>query len=208
MTLTITAGGYMVDLETGAFAGDLPERAPDLTNPRSPSSALELLVEALDRRRRSGLPPFTVLSCDNLAGNGAVARTAVVSMAARRDRDLAAWIDERGAFPDSMVDRITPGTTDDDRAIVERTFGVRDRWPVITEPFSQWVIEDSFAAGRPPLDEVGVQFVPDVRPYALTEDTSAEREPHRASPTSGRSSATPGSTRRWRTRSSPTSSSP
>jgi mannitol 2-dehydrogenase len=168
VTLTITAGGYMVDLETGAFAGDTAAVLHDLSNPRQPRSAVGLLVEALDRRRRSGLPPFTVLSCDNMASNGAVARTAVVSMAARRDLDLAAWVDERAAFPNSMVDRITPGTTDADRAMVERTFGVRDRWPVITEPFSQWVIEDSFADGRPPLDEVGAQFVSDVRPYALT----------------------------------------
>src|SRR4051794_22098831 len=168
VTLTITAGGYMVDLETGAFAGDAPELVHDLTNPHEPCSAIGLLVEALDRRRRSGLSPFTVLSCDNMTGNGAIARTAVVSMAALRNHDLAAWVDERACFPDSMVDRITPGTTDEDRAMVERTFGVRDRWPVITEPFSQWVIEDSLGEGRAPLDEVGAEFVSDVRPYALT----------------------------------------
>ncbi|HLM18482.1 MAG TPA: mannitol dehydrogenase family protein, partial [Acidimicrobiia bacterium] len=168
VTLTITAGGYLVDLETGAFDGDAPDVVHDLANPHQPCSALGLLVEALDRRRRRGLPPFTVLSCDNLTANGAVARTAVVSMAAQRDHDLAAWVDERGSFPDSMVDRITPGTTDADRAMVERTFGVRDRWPVMTEPFTQWVIEDRFADGRPPLEEVGAQFVSDVTPYALT----------------------------------------
>jgi len=167
VTLTITTNGYMVDLESGAFAAEVPAVAHDLANRRQRCSALGLLVEALDRRRRCGLPPFTVLSCDNMAGNGVVARTAVVSMAARRDPELAAWVEERTAFPDSMVDRITPGTTDEDRRMVERTFGVRDRWPVITEPFTQWVIEDSFGDGRPPLDEVGVQFVSDVTPHAL-----------------------------------------
>jgi mannitol 2-dehydrogenase len=168
VTLTITSGGYMVDLETGTFTDDTPGPENHLANQREPSAAIGLLVEALDRRRRSGLAPFTVLSCDNMTGNGAVARTAIVGMATMRDHDLAAWIDQRGAFPSSMVDRITPGTTDDDRAMVERNFGVRDRWPVITEPFSQWVIEDNFGGERPPLDEVGAEFVGDVRPYAMT----------------------------------------
>jgi len=167
VTLTITAGGYLVDLDTGSFAGDDPVVVHDLTHPREPWSAVGILVEALDRRRRLGLPPFTVLSCDNIAGNGATARRAVVGMAQLRDRDLASWVDECGAFPASMVDRITPATTDADRMMVERTFGVRDRWPVMAEPFSQWVVEDHFAAARPPLDEVGVQFVRDVAPHAL-----------------------------------------
>ena len=145
VTLTITAGAY-------------EERS---------SVALELLVDGLDARRREGLAPFTVLSCDNLPGNGAVARDAVLACARRRCPRLAAWIAERVAFPSSMVDRITPATTDADRRFVEQAFGVRDRWPVITEPFSQWVVEDAFAGERPPLDEVGVQFVRDVRPYAL-----------------------------------------
>ncbi|HEX2087989.1 MAG TPA: mannitol dehydrogenase family protein, partial [Solirubrobacteraceae bacterium] len=92
---------------------------------------------------------------------------AVLAFAALRNEHLASWIEEYVTFPSSMVDRITPTTTAADRALVERTFGVRDRWPVITEPFSQWVVEDSFCNGRPPLDEVGVQFVEDVRPYAL-----------------------------------------
>jgi fructuronate reductase/mannitol 2-dehydrogenase len=132
-----------------------------------PGRALDLLVEALDRRRHTGLPPFTVLSCDNLPDNGALARQAVVACAARRDPRLARWIEQRGAFPSSMVDRITPQTTAADRTMVARRFGVVDRAPVITEPFSQWVIEDDFCAGRPPLDRVGAQFVDDVRPYAL-----------------------------------------
>jgi fructuronate reductase/mannitol 2-dehydrogenase len=150
VTLTITACAYEVD---GGAA------------PSSP--ALEYLVEALDRRRRAGIPPFTVLSCDNLPGNGDVARDALASFASLRDERLAAWIERNVAFPNSMVDRITPQTTPADSAAIARDFGVLDRWPVITEPFSQWVVEDRFCNRRPPLDEVGVQFVGDVTPYAL-----------------------------------------
>jgi mannitol-1-phosphate/altronate dehydrogenase len=144
-TLTVTLAGYA------------PQRG----------SALGFLIEALDHRRQAGHEPFAVLSCDNLADNGAVARDAVVALAEHRDPRLARWIAERVAFPSSMVDRITPTTTAEDRARVERDFGVRDRCPVMTEPFTQWVVEDDFGADRPPLDEVGVEFVPDVRPYAL-----------------------------------------
>lgn len=153
VTLTITGEGYRVDGST--------EHA------RGPRSALGFLVAALDRRRRGGLPPFTVLSCDNLPANGELARSAVVSCARLHDERLADWIDEHGAFPSSMVDRITPRTTPADREMVARRFGVLDRAPVITEPFSQWVIEDDFCAGRPPLDRVGARFVGDVRPHAL-----------------------------------------
>ena len=167
VTLTITGAGYRVDSDTGAFDGGHPEIVADLAAPASPASAVGHLVEALDRRRRAGAEPFTVLSCDNVPGNGQLTRSALVGFAALRDSRLAAWIDERVAFPDSMVDRITAKTTVADREFVEREFGVADRWPVITEPFSQWVIEDAFCNGRPPLDEVGVRFVGDVRPYAL-----------------------------------------
>ena len=167
VTLTVTSDGYHVDAETGQFAADAPEIRDDLADPQRPQSAVGLLVEALDRRRRHGRPAFTVLSCDNMPANGAVTRTAVLSFAALRDPRLAAWIDEQASFPSSMVDRITPGTTVEDRRDIQRTFGVRDGWPVVTEPFSQWIVEDAFCNGRPPLDQVGVRFVDDVRPYAL-----------------------------------------
>lgn len=167
VTLTITGGGYCVDPATGAFDAEQPEIAADLAATAAPTSALGHLVEALDRRRRGGLEPFTVLSCDNVPGNGELTRRALVGFAAQRDPGLAAWIDERVAFPSSMVDRITAKTTIADREFVEQRFGVADRWPVITEPFSQWVIEDAFCNGRPPLDEVGARFVHDVRPHAL-----------------------------------------
>jgi mannitol 2-dehydrogenase len=166
-TLTITANGYLVDPCTGEFAADDPAVVADLAYPRRPRTALGYLVEGLDRRRRAGQAPLTVLSCDNMAGNGAVARTAVLAFARLRDERLADWIEERVAFPSSMVDRITPKTTPADRRMVARRFGVSDRWPVMTEPFSQWIVEDAFCDRRPPLEEVGVQFVGNVRPYSL-----------------------------------------
>jgi mannitol 2-dehydrogenase len=106
-----------------------------------------------------------VLSCDNLQGNGKVAHTAFTSFARMRDPSLATWIESNVAFPNAMVDRITPQTTDADRAMVAETFGIHDNWPVVTEPFRQWVIEDVFSNGRPPVEEVGAQLVSDVHPY-------------------------------------------
>jgi mannitol-1-phosphate/altronate dehydrogenase len=156
VTLTITGGAYEVD------AGEVT-----CDSPSAPSCAIGYLVEALDRRRRAGRAPFTVLSCDNLPGNGAVAKTALVSFAGLRDERLADWIESNVEFPSSMVDRITPQATVADRERLARDFGVLDRWPVVTEPFSQWVLEDRFCNRRPPLDDVGVRFVDDVTPYAI-----------------------------------------
>jgi fructuronate reductase/mannitol 2-dehydrogenase len=149
VTLTITGNGYLLSPD-GDFSDDDPLVAAELEDPGRPDTVFGYLVEALDRRRAAGVAPFTVLSCDNIPGNGAAARTMVV------------------AFPASMVDRITPETTPEERERIVRSLGVDDRWPVITEPFSQWVVEDNFCNDRPPLDEVGVQFVADVAPYELT----------------------------------------
>ena len=167
VTLTITGNGYNLTAD-GAFCGDDPLVASELEDPGSPDTVFGYLVEALDRRRHAGVTPFTVLSCDNIPGNGAAARTMVVSFAELRDPALARWIAQNVAFPNSMVDRITPETTPEERDRIVRSFGVDDRWPVITEPFSQWVIEDRFCNDRPPLDRVGVRFVDDVAPYELT----------------------------------------
>jgi len=167
VTLTITGNGYLLTPD-GEFSVDDPLVASELEDPGRPGTVFGYLVEGLERRRRAGIPAFTVLSCDNIPGNGAAARTMVASFAALRDPGLAQWIDENASFPNSMVDRITPETTPEERARVVGSFGVDDRWPVITEPFSQWVVEDDFCHGRPPLDEVGVQFVADVSPYELT----------------------------------------
>ncbi|WP_082994575.1 mannitol dehydrogenase family protein [Mycobacterium sp. 1245801.1] len=145
ISLTITEGGY---------------RDPD-------GPAFALIVEALDRRRRRGLPAPTIVSCDNIENNGEIARRAVLANAESRDPALAQWIDGRARFPSSMVDRITPATTLQMAAEVRRDFGINDRWPVVAEPFTAWVLEDDFADGRPPLEKAGVLLVDDVAPYEL-----------------------------------------
>lgn len=165
VTLTITGTGYRIDLHTGEFDADDDDVRADLADPAAPRTVFGFLAEALNRRRRAGLVPFTVLSCDNVPDNGAAARTAVASFARLRDPELADWIEAEVAFPGSMVDRITPTTTPEERDAIAAATGVDDRWPVITEPFTQWIVEDSFCNGRPPLDRVGVQFVEDVAPY-------------------------------------------
>ncbi len=166
VTLTVTGSGYLIDDE-GRFAEDDADVQHDLHNPDAPRTMVGFLVEALRRRRARGAGPFTVLSCDNLPDSGAAARTSVVSFARVRDADLAAWIDQHVSFPSSMVDRITPETSPATRDEIEQTFGVADRWPVVTEPFRQWIVEDAFCAGRPPLETVGVQLVADVQEYKL-----------------------------------------
>jgi mannitol 2-dehydrogenase len=165
VSLTVTEGGYSIDQITGDFvpAGDVLRDAEGET----PRSAFGLIVEALRRRRSRGVPPFTVMSCDNLQGNGHLSRRAFTAFASLRDPELGAWIAHEVRFPNSMVDRITPVTTDEDRAEVRERFGVEDRWPVVCEPFTQWVLEDSFSLGRPPYEDAGVQVVEDVEPYEL-----------------------------------------
>jgi mannitol-1-phosphate/altronate dehydrogenase len=167
VSLTITGSGYRLCPQTGAFDPDDVDIRWDLSGTDRPRTVFGYIVEALDRRRRAGLPPFTVVSCDNMHRNGDAARAAVVGFARLRNEVLARWIADRVAFPSSMVDRITPHTTPEQRTAVAQRYGVDDNWPVITEPFSQWVIEDSFCNGRPPLDLVGVRFVPDVARYEL-----------------------------------------
>ncbi|MGU3293109.1 mannitol dehydrogenase family protein [Williamsia sp. M5A3_1d] len=170
VSLTITEGGYGVDDATGEFdpraaltLRDLDVSDVDRTD--MPSSVFGFIVAALRIRRDAGVAPFTVMSCDNIEHNGRVARAAVTGFAARHDAELARWIDENVAFPSSMVDRITPVTTDAVVAQVGRELGVDDAWPVASESFAQWVLEDSFSAGRPPFDDVGVVLVDDVEPH-------------------------------------------
>ena len=167
VSLTITGSGYRLCPQSGAFDADDPDIRWDLIATDQPRTVFGFLVEGLDRRRRAGLPPFTVVSCDNMHRNGDATRAAVLGFARLRDRELATWIAENVAFPSSMVDRITPHTAPEERAAVAARYGVDDRWPVITEPFSQWFIEDNFSHGRPPLEDVGVRFVPDVARYEL-----------------------------------------
>ncbi|MDO4900775.1 mannitol dehydrogenase family protein [Actinomyces sp.] len=167
VSLTVTEGGYNIDDATGTFLADTPGAAHDAANPREPETSFGYIVEALRLRRKAGVPPFTVMSCDNLPGNGRIARTAVVAQARLSDPELADWIDANVAFPNCMVDRITPQTTPADVEQVRAELDVEDAWPVVAEPFTQWVLEDDFPAGRPPYEEVGVQMVDDVVPYEL-----------------------------------------
>jgi mannitol 2-dehydrogenase len=147
VTLTITGDGYAA--------------------PPGPDTAFGYLVRALARRRTAGAAPFTVLSCDNVADNGPATRAAVLAHAGLRDDVLARWIERHVAFPSSVVDRITPAAGPDERAHVARRLGFDDHAPVVTERFTQWIIEDQFSGARPPLEDVGAGFVSDVAPYRL-----------------------------------------
>lgn len=167
VSLTVTEGGYNFHHVTGEFNADNPDVVHDLEPGAKPKTTFGLITEALGRRRERGLAPFTVMSCDNIQGNGDVARKMFTSYAKLKDPDLGAWIEQNVPFPNSMVDRITPVTTDDDRAAIAEEFGVDDAWPVVCEPFEQWVLEDHFSLGRPPFEEAGVQLVKDVEPYEL-----------------------------------------
>ncbi len=167
VSLTVTEGGYNIHHVTGEFDTANPAVVADLQPGAIPRTTFGLITEALLRRRERGLPPFTVMSADNLQGNGHLAKRVFVAFARRRDPELADWIDHDVRFPNSMVDRITPVTTDTDRALVRDRFGIDDRWPVVCEPFTQWVLEDSFSIGRPSYEDAGVQVVEDVEPYEL-----------------------------------------
>jgi mannitol 2-dehydrogenase len=167
VSLTITEGGYLVNQSTGEFDADDPSIQLDLQADAVPATAFGFVTEALRRRRAAGVEPFTVMSCDNIQGNGEVAHKMIGAFARLKDPDLAGWIEEHVAFPNSMVDRITPVTTDHDRAVLVERFGAEDAWPVVCEPFTQWVLEDRFPAGRPPFEDAGAQLVPDVEPYEL-----------------------------------------
>ncbi|HYI53064.1 MAG TPA: mannitol dehydrogenase family protein [Microlunatus sp.] len=167
VSLTVTEGGYNFSPTTGAFDLGNPAVAADLTGGAPPSTTFGLVVEGLRRRRDRGVGPFTLMSCDNIPSNGEVARRAFTSYARALDPELAAWIESEVAFPNAMVDRITPVTTAEDVAQIRERFAVEDAWPVVAEPFFQWVLEDSFVAGRPAWEDAGVQLVPEVEPYEL-----------------------------------------
>ncbi len=165
VSLTVTEGGYNINNTTGEFAGDHRDVQHDVAELGAPRTTFGLVVAALARRRAAGTEPFTVMSCDNIQGNGDVARRVFSAFADLVDADLGGWVRERVAFPNCMVDRITPATTEADRAEVEQLFGISDAWPTVCEPFTQWVLEDHFGQGRPPYEQVGVQIVDDVLPY-------------------------------------------
>lgn len=168
VSLTVTEGGYNVNPVTGEFIADEPSILSDvaaLSAGEPPSTVFGYVIEALRERRDAGVSPFTVQSCDNISENGKVAKAMFGAFARLVDPELAVWIDEHVAFPNSMVDRITPATADQDRADLRNDVGLDDAWPVVAEPFFQWVIEDNFTSGRPPYEQADVQVVDDVTPY-------------------------------------------
>jgi mannitol 2-dehydrogenase len=167
VSLTVTEGGYCIDPATGVFNPEHPEIRYDASHIDAPKGVFGVLVAALNRRRERSMAPFTIMSCDNIPHNGRVTMDAVAGLADLLDPSLASHVREAVAFPNSMVDRITPATTDRERAILEERFGIRDHWPVFCEPFRQWVLEDRFPTGRPALEDVGVTFTPHVAAFEL-----------------------------------------
>jgi mannitol 2-dehydrogenase len=167
VSLTITEGGYYISPATQEFDSAHADILYDARHIDAPKSVFGLIVAGLARRRAAGVAPFTVMSCDNIPGNGHVCENAVAGLAALVDPALADWIRANVAFPNSMVDRITPATTDRERATLLNKYGVEDNWPVFCEEFRQWVLEDKFPAGRPALEAAGVTFTANVAPYEL-----------------------------------------
>ncbi len=166
VALTVTEGGYYIDPATGGLDEDHPDIVHDAAHPDRPRTAFGAMLAALRLRREAGHGPFTGLSCDNLRGNGAILRQAVVGLARMTDPALARWIDTEGAFPSSMVDCIVPATGPAELALV-REMGIDDAAPVTHENYRQWVIEDAFCAGRPDWDRTGATFTDDVHAYEM-----------------------------------------
>jgi len=165
VSLTVTEGGYFIDSTTGAFDAAHPAIQADVAKPEAPRTVFGLILAGLRARRERGIPPFTVLSCDNVPHNGVVAGNAVAGLADAMDLSLAAWVRAEVAFPNGMVDRVVPATGERERRRLADEFGIADAAPVFCEDFSQWVLEDRFPAGRPMLEAVGVTFAPDVTPF-------------------------------------------
>jgi len=167
VSLTITEGGYYISPATQNFDAAHPDIVFDARNFEAPKTVFGLIAAGLARRREAGLAPFTVMSCDNIPGNGHVTENAVAGLAELVDSELAAWIRREVAFPNAMVDRITPATSDRERRMLQDQFGLEDNWPVFCEEFRQWVLEDHFPAGRPAFEQAGVTFTSDVAPFEL-----------------------------------------
>jgi mannitol 2-dehydrogenase len=167
VSLTVTENGYCLNPATRQFDPEHPQIRADLAAPEAPHSAIGIIVESYRRRMQAGQGAFTSLTCDNIQHNGNVLRAAVLTLARLRDPALVGWIEEHAAFPNTMVDRITPVTAPSDIEYLANTYDIADNWPVFCEDFTQWVIEDRFVAGRPVWENVGAQFVPDVTPYEM-----------------------------------------
>lgn len=165
VTLTVTEKGYTANLAKRELLRTHPDVIHDMANPTMPKSALGFLVEAIRMRREHGMPPFTVLSCDNVPANGKTLKALLLEFAGLRDPATARFIETDISCPCSMVDRIVPATTERDRLSIAGKLGAVDQWPVVSEPFCQWVIEDNFPSGRPRFELSGVELVEDVEPF-------------------------------------------
>lgn len=165
VTLTITEGGYFINPQTAEFDWQHPDIQHDTINFHAPKSVFGILLRALTLRKSQGTLPFTVLSCDNLVGNGEVTHKALLGLANQIGEVDTEWVRNKVSCPNAMVDCITPASTALERSFIQQNYGYIDEAPVICEPYRQWVIEDNFPAGRPELEEVGVEFTNDVRPY-------------------------------------------
>jgi mannitol 2-dehydrogenase len=167
VSLTVTENGYCLNPATKRLDTGHALIAHDLIDPETPKSAIGIIVQAYRRRMAAGLPAFTALTCDNIQHNGDVLRDAVLTFSRLRNPSLAAWIEVHASFPNTMVDRITPVTRPEQIAMLADKYGIEDAWPVFSEDFTQWVIEDRFVAGRPAWEQVGAQIVADVAPYEM-----------------------------------------
>lgn len=165
ISLTITEGGYNLNEATGNFDFSNPVIVEDMKNPTSPKTVFGYLAQALKLRMQRGIAGCTIQSCDNIQGNGDVAKKSLLNYVEKAEPELLPWIEKNVSFPNAMVDRITPVTVAEDIQRVQDEFWVEDQWPVVCEPFIQWVIEDDFVSGRPEWEKVGAQFVDNVVPY-------------------------------------------
>ena len=165
VTLTITEGGYNYNEATKSFDKENPAILYDIANPLAPKTVFGYLTQALKLRKESGNKGFTIQSCDNIQGNGDMTKTMLLSYVQMAEPSLVTWIEQHVSFPNSMVDRITPATSPKDIERLKTEVGIEDAWPVVCEPFKQWVIEDDFINGRPLWEAIGAQFVEDVVPY-------------------------------------------
>ncbi|MCC5451325.1 mannitol dehydrogenase family protein [Rheinheimera sp. UJ51] len=166
VSLTITEGGYYINSK-GGFDLTHPDILHDISNHSQPKTVFGMMLAALQHRREHGIAAFTVMSCDNIPHNGDVTKRIMLEMAKRIDTHFAHWLEAQVTFPNSMVDCITPATSEAEKTRLINLFGVEDLAPVFCEPFRQWVLEDNFCNGRPALEEVGVEFVADVAPFEL-----------------------------------------
>lgn len=167
VTLTLTEGGYGHDPKTGQLDFSRPDIKACIESMDGPSTAVGYLVAAIEQRWKDGSQPLTIMSCDNMAGNGQILENAVLAYAGARSRDLRRYIEQNISFPNTMVDRIVPGVTAQHLEDSKKA-GVHDAWPVVSEGFSEWVIENDFSTDqRPPLERVGVQLTDDVFAHEL-----------------------------------------